>query len=112
MGQLNLRLLGPPEIDHGERRVEFPTRKTQALLFYLALERGPHSREKLADLLWPESNLGRAQASFRRCLAYLRRSLGEGSTTNDAGHLFISRDHVGFNDASDHRLDVFDLLTA
>ena len=38
--QLHLTFLGPPEVRLGEQQVTFPTRKTLALLVYLALEAG------------------------------------------------------------------------
>jgi DNA-binding SARP family transcriptional activator len=48
---LQLHLLGPPEVHLGEKRLTFPTRKTLALLTYLALEGGSQPREHLATLL-------------------------------------------------------------
>jgi DNA-binding SARP family transcriptional activator len=49
----------------GETLLTFPTRKTLALLIYLALEGGSQPREHLATLLWPESNPERSYASLR-----------------------------------------------
>ena len=37
---LHLYALGPPEVRLGENLVTFPTRKTLALLIYLAIESG------------------------------------------------------------------------
>ena len=53
---LHLHLLGPPEARLGETLLTFPTRKTLALLIYLALEGGSQPREHLATLLWPDSS--------------------------------------------------------
>ena len=47
---LQLHLLGPPEVRLGEKLLAFPTRKTLALLIYLALESGSQPREHLAAL--------------------------------------------------------------
>jgi DNA-binding SARP family transcriptional activator len=51
--------------------------KATALLAYLALERGSHSREKLASLLWGESPEAQARASLRQALRRLHAVLGE-----------------------------------
>ncbi len=54
MEPLTIRLLGIPEICVGEQLLSFRTRKVLALLVYLAVEKGMHSRESLMALLWPE----------------------------------------------------------
>jgi DNA-binding SARP family transcriptional activator len=51
--------------------------KELALLAYLALEPGPHTREELAGLLWGESSETEARASLRQALKHLRTSLGD-----------------------------------
>jgi DNA-binding SARP family transcriptional activator len=51
--------------------------KSLALLTYLVLEPGPHSREELAGLLWGESSDEEARASLRQALKRLRGDLGE-----------------------------------
>jgi DNA-binding SARP family transcriptional activator len=51
--------------------------KALALVTYLALESGPHTREELASLLWGESPEAEARASLRQALKQLRESLGE-----------------------------------
>ncbi|MGI9336284.1 MAG: tetratricopeptide repeat protein [Gammaproteobacteria bacterium] len=52
-----------------------PTRKSRALLAYLAVISGRTcSREKLADLLWGSFGTARARVSLRQTLARLRRS--------------------------------------
>jgi len=54
-------------------------RKAKALLAYLALHQGqPLSRDKLAGLLWEDSDDTRARHSLRQALADLRRTLPEG----------------------------------
>src|SRR5437763_8450450 len=72
MGRLILRLLGTPEVSHAEQPLTFQTRKVLALLAYLAVELGVHSRDKITALLWSESDEERGKASLRRALAYLR----------------------------------------
>ncbi len=58
------------------------TKKAQALLAYLALPPGrPHSREKLAALLWGETIDERARDSLRHALGALRKTLGKRTPT-------------------------------
>lgn len=109
MAQLQLRLLGAPEIHHGEHALTFPTRRSLALLAYLATERGPHRREKLAALFWPDSDDRTARATLRSTLARLRDTLGE---LDPAPHVAVERDAIRFNPASDHESDLHRLAAA
>jgi DNA-binding SARP family transcriptional activator len=68
---LHLLALGPPEARLGDRLLTFPTRKTLALLIYLAIEPGAQPREHLAALLWPEASPERSHASLRNTLDHL-----------------------------------------
>jgi DNA-binding SARP family transcriptional activator/predicted ATPase len=52
-----------------------PTRKAQALLAYLAMSAGrPHSRDKLAALLWGDKGESQARDGLRHTLLALRRA--------------------------------------
>jgi DNA-binding SARP family transcriptional activator/predicted ATPase len=75
MTQLHLAFLGSPEVKLDDQRLAFPTRKTLALLIYLVVEEGLHSREKLQTFFWPDSSLVRGRGALRTTLAYLRRVL-------------------------------------
>src|SRR5712664_1186745 len=65
---LGLALLGPPVITWDGRPVSFDTKKATAVLALLAVEGRELSRERLAALLWPETDTSRARASLRRTL--------------------------------------------
>jgi DNA-binding SARP family transcriptional activator len=73
-----LTLIGSPAVSHpdGGRITPPPGAKELALLAYLTLEPGSHTREALADLLWGESPETEARASLRQALKHLRDSLG------------------------------------
>lgn len=75
MTQIHLAFLGTSEVQHNDQRLAFTTRKTLALLIYLVVEGGWHSREKLQTLFWPDSTLVRGRGALRTTLAYLRRTL-------------------------------------
>jgi DNA-binding SARP family transcriptional activator len=78
LASLALTLLGPPSVTFtdGGTIVPQPGAKVLALLTYLVLEQGPHSREELAGLLWGESPEPEARASLRQALKHLRDALG------------------------------------
>ena len=72
-----VRLLGPPEILRDGRPVRVDTRKAVALLAYLALTGRPHSRDALAELLWPGHDEAHARGALRRTLSTLRGAIGD-----------------------------------
>ncbi len=77
MAGVRLELLGgfSARRESGEA-LTFPTRKTRALLSYLAVPLGKgHSRDKLAALLWEDSAEEQARANLRQTLTYLRKAL-------------------------------------
>ena len=92
MSRLHLFLLGPPEVRLGARPLTFPTRKSLALLIYLALEGGPQPREHLAALLWPESSPDRSRASLRSTLNRLQSTLRQAG--GQAQTSLLSIDHT------------------
>src|SRR5438105_405425 len=77
MGLLRLAVLGPPEVFHDGSRLTFALRKAQALLLYLAVEGGMHSRGKLAALLWPDSESSDARRTLRNAIGLLRSLLAD-----------------------------------
>ncbi|WP_027483275.1 ATP-binding protein [Deinococcus pimensis] len=75
---LALRFLGPAVVTSGDHTITFPTRKTLALLAYLVEQEGPHFRERLGTLLWPDVDTTSGLTSLRKCLTYLRRAFPDG----------------------------------
>lgn len=73
---LTLHVLGPLELVRGDRPVPLPrSRKTRALLGYLALARRPLRRERLCELLWDGPDDPRA--ALRWSLSKLRGLLDD-----------------------------------
>src|ERR1700687_2970281 len=118
MGRLILRLLGTPEVSHVEQPLTFQTRKVRALLAFLAVEQGVHSRDKITALLWPESDEERGKASLRRALSYLRESLDATSLEHSGNvqlqppHVLIEHQTLSFTFASDFEIYTQILETA
>src|SRR5262245_2767468 len=76
MAHLELTLLGGFGARVDTRSLVFPSRKARALLAYLAVPTGrPHSRDKLAALLWGDTAEPQARNSLRQCLFGIRRVL-------------------------------------
>ena len=75
MSLLQLSLLGVPEVKHGERLVTFSTRKALALLIYLAVEGGVHTRKMLSESLWAELDSAHGRAALRATLQEQRKLL-------------------------------------
>jgi DNA-binding SARP family transcriptional activator/TolB-like protein len=73
----SIRLLGAFELRRGDSPPQRLPKKAQALLAYLALQRGrPIARDQLAALLWGDSATEQARQSLRQALASLRNALG------------------------------------
>ncbi len=105
---LHLLTLGPPEVRLGEKLVTFPTRKTLALLIYLAIESGAQPREALATLLWPEASPARSHGSLRNTLDHLQSALRQASGQVNIFYLSITHNSLSLN--PDANID-FDLQT-
>jgi DNA-binding SARP family transcriptional activator/tetratricopeptide (TPR) repeat protein len=107
MPSLTVRLLGNPEVTFDQRPLSFRTRKVLALLIYLLVEGGMHSRESLMALLWPESPSEKAAVTLRSTLSRLRRAL------QPAGEVILTEaGKVGFNSGIALDLDLTWLASA
>lgn len=112
MSNLKIMLLGTPEAYHDEQRLFFPDRKTLALLAYLATENGLHKRQKLANLLWPESDRAHGRTALRITLHHLRRVLSEETHAEHEAHLTITHDVLGLHMDANISLDLLELEAA
>src|SRR5438067_5521173 len=104
MGLLRVAVLGSPEVFHDGSRLTFALRKAQALLIYLAVEGGMHSRSKLAALLWPDSEPADARKTLRNALTLLRSLLADASAAHS--HLLAEQDLLGLNPQAPLELDL------
>src|SRR5260370_8987250 len=107
MSLLRLYVLGPPEVYHDGSRLTFALRKAEALLLYLAVERGMHPRSKLAALLWPDSDPPDARRTLRNALGLLRSLLADSdSAPAQHTHLLSQGDLIGLNPQVPLELDL------
>ena len=79
--RVKLTLLGGFQAQLGaDAPLALPTRKTQALLAYLALPLGQaHPRDKLATLLWGDMPDAQARGNLRHALSRIRKTLPAGA---------------------------------
>ncbi len=97
--RLNIQLLGSMTVMRGSKPVTgLVTRKAEALLAYLVMQKRPFPRELLADLLWDDRSQEQALANLRSLLSSLRRKLKP--------YLIVTRQTIAFNHESDYWLDV------
>src|SRR5687768_7164191 len=75
MNQLQLFLLGLPRMEYQGRSVKFERRKALALAAYLALSEHGHSRDTVADVLWPDLDHAHARSALRSTLRSLTNVL-------------------------------------
>jgi DNA-binding SARP family transcriptional activator len=81
---------------NSETRINFPTRKAQAILIYLALSPGQtRSREHLADVFWQRSAEEQGRASLRQTLSSLRKAINTGNDEcigSDTHSIYLAED--------------------
>jgi predicted ATPase/DNA-binding SARP family transcriptional activator len=103
LGQFQVRLDGVPV-------QSWRYDKVRALFAFLLLEADrPHSRDKLAALLWPDSSDAAARKSLRQALIYLRAAIGD--ETAQPPFLLITRESLQFNLTSQYEVDTAVFLT-
>ena len=95
MSQLQLSLFGVPVVKHGETTLTFSTRKALALLVYLAVEGGLHTRKALSEAFWPELDAEHGRAALRATLHQLRKLFERSHEASERVHLRIEGDLLG-----------------
>lgn len=72
---LHVALLGSPEARWAGNALLIPRRQTRALLYRLATDMRPASRDQLCALFWPDAPDAAARRSLTHLLTHLRRAL-------------------------------------
>jgi predicted ATPase/DNA-binding SARP family transcriptional activator len=102
---LKIYLLGQFRLQHLDEPIDLPSRPAQSLLAYLVLNSDvAHRREKLAGLLWPDSEESNARSYLRQALWRIRKSL-ESAGLEAHQYLKIDKINVCFDRKSDYWLD-------
>jgi predicted ATPase/DNA-binding SARP family transcriptional activator len=96
---LEARFLGKFDIRVDGVAIELPSRKAQSLFAYLLMNlETQHRREKVAGILWPDSDESSARSKLRYALWQLRKAIGDRYFLSDK----IS---LAFNSEADYWLD-------
>lgn len=102
---IELATFGVPSVTKGGEVLEFPTQKSLALFIFLSLHRKMnHSREKLAELFWPERSKQRSQQSLKNAIYEMRFALGDQQLNEP--YLYVDRLVVGIHAASRHLIQI------
>ena len=94
---LEILVLGHPQLRLDGAPLTIPSKKSQALLYFLALSDRPHSRSALAGLLWGSKSESDARRNLRVELSKLRHILEP--------YLTITHTTIGFNHEMPYTLD-------
>lgn len=92
MTVLSFNFLGPPRFTRDGVPVALAQAKATALLLYLSVTRTAHGRERLADLLWPESLAPAARKNMRNLLWTIGETLGGEVLIHDGATLQLAPD--------------------
>lgn len=92
MTKPTLNFLGVPRFERAGRPIPFVQAKGIALLLYLAVTRTAQPRERLIDLLWPESLPPAARKNMRNTLWTIGEMLGSDLLAQDGGTLQLAPD--------------------
>jgi DNA-binding SARP family transcriptional activator len=107
MSQLDISLFGKFSVCcNGENLAGLDSLKVQELFSYLLLYRQqPHTREKLAGLLWPDSSTAQSKRYLRQTLWQLQTKISAG-TLGAPEILLVESEWIQINKLADFRLDV------
>lgn len=97
MKSLSIALLGAPQVEVDGAPLSVDTRKATAMLAFLAVTGSSQSRSVVADLLWPEIDVGRARSALRRTLSTLRAALGGDWIVSDRDSIALELDGAWFD---------------
>jgi DNA-binding SARP family transcriptional activator len=109
---VSLFLLGPPRIERAGAAPALKYNRARALLAYLALEPGFHTRDSLADLLWPQEPTAQGRDKLKRMLFELREALGERCVEGDRHVVRLAPSSMVWVDALAFEADTDPVLPA
>jgi predicted ATPase/WD40 repeat protein/DNA-binding SARP family transcriptional activator len=105
VSELALAFLGQFQVtQQGQLVTRFESDKVRALLAYLAVEAGVHSRNTLAELLWSGFTAESARTNLRHSLHELRQTLGDAEAVPP--FLVVTRQSIQFNPTARYTVDV------
>ncbi|MBN2394138.1 MAG: bacterial transcriptional activator domain-containing protein [Anaerolineae bacterium] len=104
---LQVYALGEPQVFYKQTLLHFPTKKTEALFYYLVLSAGESlTREVIAEQFWPMRPAGKANHCLSTTLWRLRTMLKAQCPSTQPYLLTDSPPFMIFNRQADYWLDV------
>ncbi len=98
-------MLGQFKLEYKSKLLELPSRPAQSLFAYLALNPDiSHRREKLAGMLWPDSDEENARGYLRQAIWRIRKTF-ENASLDPEDYLEISRISIRLKGDSNFTLD-------
>lgn len=74
MEPVNVKLFSTPSVSRGDTRIVFPSRKVEAIFYYLVVNKEA-AREELSVLLWPDVDVKSGKKNIRNAIYYIKKSL-------------------------------------
>lgn len=74
MEPVNVKLFNTPSVSRGDTRIVFPSRKIEAIFYYLVVNKEA-AREELSVLLWPDADVKSGKKNIRNAIYYIKKSL-------------------------------------
>lgn len=109
---LEIRFLGKFDVRIDGAPIELPARKAQSLFAYLVMNAGvQHRREKVAGILWPESEESSARSKLRYALWQLRNAIGDQYFLADKLSLGFDQESAYWVDCAELDNDRLEFLT-
>ena len=84
---VRILLLGPPEVYVDGNPIQLKRRLNRAILFYIAAQNQPVTRDALCEIFWPDLNEESARKKLREALSQIRSGLGVPS-------LFVAKENL------------------
>ncbi len=96
---VRILLLGPPEVYVDGNPIQLKRRLNRAILFYIAAQNQPVTRDGLCEIFWPDLNEESARKKLREALSQIRSGLGVPS-------LFVAKENLISLDPAIAEVDV------
>ncbi|MGE5632699.1 MAG: AAA family ATPase [Caulobacteraceae bacterium] len=74
MEHISVRLFNSPSVSKGDTKIVFPSRKVEALFYYMVVNKEA-SREEVSGLLWPDAESEAGRKNIRNAIYYIKKSL-------------------------------------
>jgi DNA-binding SARP family transcriptional activator len=104
---LEIKLFGQFDIQIDSHKVKLTSRPAELLFIYLVLHSGVMiRRDKLASLLWPDSDEKQGRSNLRHALWRLRKAFDDAGSSNQAPYFVTTDETIQFDPLQDSCFDV------